>query len=541
MKEVNYLLFFIVFSLFSSPLFSQIGTNVDADGDGVNDLFLWSDWSKKRWEWGATKISEVTNLSNQPIQFDWPVGGQSGVIQPGKTLSAEWVSWTAVFAGVGNILAKKGGGIPRKQKTSAYNCISDILKDWETSKNNFGTSPSISGEPSLTLQTEFSIDEELSVIVFSDFFRLDEDLYQYIYGVGNLTSDPVQLNWRAARNNENPTGLIVELSSQEFKEFVYTTNSPPSFYGNFLSIINSQEDTMEVDAPSWVPDGEIISLIGANSNNFYKPDEILEDFESYTNTETLELNWGINNQGVLSLETDNNPFDAASNVNNEPPIYGAGNNELFFNGSKSMRVDLQPGTTDIVRTGLNLTNSQGVYIWAMFPNPETTISLSINGIPSNRSYFQNHQISLPQVGGFIGYQFTRTDLQDWEGNINSIAITISSPINQTIFIDEIVSTNEILDNIEFNPEVSQNIQFEVFPNPAKEQLTLSVMGDDWFNENSTFLLFSSTGKLIKAWLPNNSPQFTQTYSIKGLSPGTYFIVLKHKDGFITKKLQVISD
>jgi hypothetical protein len=424
---------------------AQVTSFVDVDGDGVNDLKLESDWSKNSFEWAATKYSWVTNLTNQVITYDWPVGGQSGKIQPGKRSCIQWTSWTMIFLGTGDIAAQMGANV-KKQKSSAYNCISDIAKDWKASTATFGTSSSIPGStnPTVPLQTSYSINGQVRLTAVSTFQEPVPGQFVYMHSVQNQSNAPITLQWYTARNNGAPNGVATTLGPGQGQTFSYPTNSPPDFYDNVIHLVDGDGNDISLNAPAWVPTNELNALVGGNSTNPYLFRSHIETWESYPTSAALNAAWPSFGSTVDTLEQDLDGNDAASNVNNEPPSVGLGTGLLLFNGVKAVRLTMS-GIGGINRNLPPVAGPfNGVVVWAEVPNADTIVNVSINGITSTNPLWRYGltPVMQPEVGGFVGYHFARESFPGWNGSqIQQLSVQFSSTSPQTVFVDEIDSVD----------------------------------------------------------------------------------------------------
>lgn len=90
------------------------------------------------------------------------------------------------------------------------------------------------------------------------------------------------------------------------------------------------------------------------------------------------------------------------------------------------------------------------------------------------------------------------------------------------------ASQDFLNNVE-------NKEFEVFPNPAKDYITLKYVV---LAQNLTITIVDNSGKVLKTeFLDNNSSQ--KTISVSDLSQGIYFVNLISNNKIISSKSVVI--
>jgi hypothetical protein len=424
-------------------------STVDIDGDGVDDLKLTSSWSKQRFTFKSTKKTTVENLTDQDISFDWPVGGKTGTVKAGKTVTTTWTSYTAQTTMTGDIAAKKGAATTT-QKTSAFNCLTDFLKDMTPTIDALA-SVNIPGSfnPPTAVVSTYGVDGSEVLTMTSDYVDNGDGTVLYTYEMQNHTLSPIGIDWRAARNLDNPTGQQLLLDPATTLTIDYLGTALPDVYGNFMTVVDNLGNVMEVHAPAFVPGNESGVLVGLDVPNFlYNEQFEIENWELYPDNLALQSQWlptGLAQPPVLEVDFDGPGPD--SNTNNEPPLVGLGSGQISFESQQAVALNIAGNQGGLTRAGLGLAGSDGVVAWVMLPNADTEVLMIINGVaalepqlPGNGSEDGGDPFALPQVGGYIGVHFDASDFPIWDGTIDTIELQFNSPSGpQTVFIDQIVS------------------------------------------------------------------------------------------------------
>lgn len=79
-------------------------------------------------------------------------------------------------------------------------------------------------------------------------------------------------------------------------------------------------------------------------------------------------------------------------------------------------------------------------------------------------------------------------------------------------------------------EMEETVSFDVYPNPASDQVVLELGIDDF---NGTVLLISTEGKVVRYF---ELEQNTEYLDLSDVNPGIYFITIQHEGGLLQKKL-----
>jgi len=92
--------------------------------------------------------------------------------------------------------------------------------------------------------------------------------------------------------------------------------------------------------------------------------------------------------------------------------------------------------------------------------------------------------------------------------------------------------NTVTSPVGLNTVMGKGLQFSVFPNPAKEEFTVSCI---WFpvGERIVLRLFDTLGREI---LSKEMKSDTSQLPVAGIQPGIYFLQIETENGTVVKKL-----
>lgn len=210
---------------------------------------------------------------------------------------------------------------------------------------------------------------------------------------------------------------------------------------------------------------------------------------------------------------------------------------LVFLTVVNAQYSFSPSTILMKNQALNTMTYDSIHISSSSPD---TLNLNwelISYDTTAGSYFDfcssgNCWIGVPDSGSFPPIEpggFGWAGMHFWTGNV---AVTCSTKIriyeqgnpgiSDTIIFVLNAGTNGIYNNPILNKTVF------IYPNPSSDKISISTPQNDLF----TIYIYNSFGQKLKE-ITNSSP-----VSLKELAAGTYFILLKDKDGnYFTRTIQ----
>lgn len=390
--------------------------------------------------------------------------------------------------------------------------------------------------------------------------------------VVNDAKDSRSVNWTDI-DNDNDLDLFITNESNQ-NEDLYR-NDGNGFFTKLTTgpLLNNAGSTMSGSWGDYDNDGDLDVFLAndGSSNALFRNDgnfnftKIISDTVSKTNGHSFSSSWSdVDNDGDLDLfvtnafgttlkqlnyfytNNGNGSFTKNSTdviANDSTWAYGCAFGDYDNDGFE----DLAVATTrfaSVDRTDLLYHNNGNSNKWITIKligvqankaaiGTRVRVKATINGNPvwqMREISAQNAHCSQNDIRAHFGLgNATQIDSIKIEWVPGAIETLTNINVNQIISITQSISTVGI-------KEVASNNEITIYPNPAKEKITLKLTENKFNKEDVIILRDISGGKLIEHVVLENTVELT--LNLKNLSPGNYFISLKSGSKIITKKLLI---
>jgi len=141
-----------------------------------------------------------------------------------------------------------------------------------------------------------------------------------------------------------------------------------------------------------------------------------------------------------------------------------------------------------------------------------------------------HQLSFPSTGGWQNWTTTRDQVYLEQGE-HQLRMTITAPLFNLNWFEFTYRSTGI------NPQMEDEAGIRVFPNPSSGMLILE--GSLEQQLEGIIQLYDLRGRMILEKSISSQGLFRESIQVQELGPGSYFIMVRGKDGTIYTRKQVI--